>query len=305
MAPEDTRVDTSSETGTDDPSTAGGQLVHLPVDRSAVGREDPARRGDVDEWGRSEHMRELARRLYDPIYRDVVPGRVGGPREDPHRRRRAARGQPRRRHPVRRPGDHARHRDRAGAGPSTGWPTTSSRALPVVGTLWARVGGVVAHPDNAYRLLREQQASSSSCSPRAPRARQDLRRALPAAPLRPGRLRRDRHAGRRADHPDRRGRRRGVDADPRQGRPRWPRRSACPYVPITANMLAARPARRGRLLPGQVQAPGARPGHLRRAARPGALLPQPDHGRVRGDPPAHPGGPLRHAPSPRARSGSG
>ena len=31
------------------------------------------------------------------------------------------------------------------------------KAMPVVGTLWSRVGGVVAHPDNAYRLLREQQ----------------------------------------------------------------------------------------------------------------------------------------------------
>ena len=31
------------------------------------------------------------------------------------------------------------------------------KKLPVVGTLWSRVGGVVAHPDNAYRLLREQQ----------------------------------------------------------------------------------------------------------------------------------------------------
>jgi 1-acyl-sn-glycerol-3-phosphate acyltransferase len=31
------------------------------------------------------------------------------------------------------------------------------RALPMIGTIWARVGGVAAHPDNAYRLLREQQ----------------------------------------------------------------------------------------------------------------------------------------------------
>ncbi len=30
------------------------------------------------------------------------------------------------------------------------------RSLPVVGTLWARNGGVPAHPDNAYRLMREQ-----------------------------------------------------------------------------------------------------------------------------------------------------
>lgn len=31
------------------------------------------------------------------------------------------------------------------------------RALPAIGTLWSRVGGVSAHPENAYRLLREQQ----------------------------------------------------------------------------------------------------------------------------------------------------
>ena len=31
------------------------------------------------------------------------------------------------------------------------------RQVPVVGTLWSRFGGVVANPDNAYRLLRECQ----------------------------------------------------------------------------------------------------------------------------------------------------
>jgi 1-acyl-sn-glycerol-3-phosphate acyltransferase len=31
------------------------------------------------------------------------------------------------------------------------------RALPVLGTLWSRVGGVPAHPDNAYRLLHDEQ----------------------------------------------------------------------------------------------------------------------------------------------------
>jgi 1-acyl-sn-glycerol-3-phosphate acyltransferase len=31
------------------------------------------------------------------------------------------------------------------------------RSLPVIGTAWSRGGGVLAHPDNAYRLLREQQ----------------------------------------------------------------------------------------------------------------------------------------------------
>jgi len=31
------------------------------------------------------------------------------------------------------------------------------KAAPVIGTLLARIGGVAAHPENAYRLLREQQ----------------------------------------------------------------------------------------------------------------------------------------------------
>jgi 1-acyl-sn-glycerol-3-phosphate acyltransferase len=31
------------------------------------------------------------------------------------------------------------------------------RSIPLVGTAWARGGGVPAHPDNAYRLLRDQQ----------------------------------------------------------------------------------------------------------------------------------------------------
>jgi 1-acyl-sn-glycerol-3-phosphate acyltransferase len=31
------------------------------------------------------------------------------------------------------------------------------RGIPVVGTVWSRLGGVVAHPDNAYRLLHDEQ----------------------------------------------------------------------------------------------------------------------------------------------------
>ncbi|MET0805091.1 MAG: hypothetical protein ABW009_14440, partial [Acidimicrobiales bacterium] len=70
MASEDTPVDTSPTVAEGLPAEVpGGTLVRLPMDRSASGREDPARQGDVDEWGRSEHMRELARKLYDPIYR--------------------------------------------------------------------------------------------------------------------------------------------------------------------------------------------------------------------------------------------
>ena len=31
------------------------------------------------------------------------------------------------------------------------------KTIPVVGTMWSRTGGVPAHPDNAYRLLHDQQ----------------------------------------------------------------------------------------------------------------------------------------------------
>ncbi len=43
----------------------------LPVARPRPDGDspDPARRSDVDEWGRSEHMRSIVRRLYDPVYR--------------------------------------------------------------------------------------------------------------------------------------------------------------------------------------------------------------------------------------------
>src|SRR2546421_12901526 len=48
---------------------ATGALVHLPR-QPETELHDP-RLGDVDEWGRSEHIRALARRLYDPLYRQL------------------------------------------------------------------------------------------------------------------------------------------------------------------------------------------------------------------------------------------
>src|SRR5436305_11659566 len=49
---------------------ATGALVHLPRQPEAEPLRNP-RVGDVDEWGRSEHIRALARRLYDPLYRQL------------------------------------------------------------------------------------------------------------------------------------------------------------------------------------------------------------------------------------------
>ncbi len=116
--------------------------------------EDP-RRGDVDEWGRSEHMRALARRVYDPIYRHWFRVEWEGLEKIPT------------------DGGALLVANHAGAIPSDapaimhGIETELERPVygladhffkgaPVIGTLWARNGGVVAHPDNAYRLLREQ-----------------------------------------------------------------------------------------------------------------------------------------------------
>src|SRR5882757_4210308 len=41
----------------------------LPVRRPPEPELDDPRTSDVDEWGRSENMRRLARAAYDPIYR--------------------------------------------------------------------------------------------------------------------------------------------------------------------------------------------------------------------------------------------
>lgn len=131
-------------------------LVQLPPLVDDEPEADPARLGDVDEWGRSEHLRELARKLYDPLYRSwfrvewegldriptdggalIVANHAGAIPSDA---------------PV------IMHGVETELGrPVYGLADHMFRNLPVVGTLWSRLGGVVAHPDNAYRLLREQQ----------------------------------------------------------------------------------------------------------------------------------------------------
>ncbi len=49
----------------------GGTVSVLPVATRRPPGVQPAdpRISDVDEWGRSEHMRSVVRRFYDPIYR--------------------------------------------------------------------------------------------------------------------------------------------------------------------------------------------------------------------------------------------
>ena len=138
--------------GREEPVATAIVPIRIPKD-GGEDLEDP-RLSDVDEWGRSEHTRAMARALYEPVYSKWFRAEWEGLEKIPDRGRRAAGRQPRRGHPLGRPGDHARHREGARTARSTAWPTTSSATLPVVGTLWARAGGVPAHPDNAYRLLQ-------------------------------------------------------------------------------------------------------------------------------------------------------
>ncbi|HEV7721850.1 MAG TPA: lysophospholipid acyltransferase family protein [Iamia sp.] len=113
------------------------------------------RLGDVDEWGRSERMREIARTLYAPIYErwfrvewegmENIPAEGGALLVANH-----AAAVPSDAPAIMHGIEVEMQR------PVYGLADHFFRSVPVVGTLWARNGGVVAQPDNAYRLLREQ-----------------------------------------------------------------------------------------------------------------------------------------------------
>jgi 1-acyl-sn-glycerol-3-phosphate acyltransferase len=134
-------------------STAIVPLRVTPADAEQI--EDP-RLSDVDEWGRSERTRALARAIYDPIYSKWFRTDWDGLEKIPDE------------------GGALLVANHAGAIPSDapvimhgiekelgrpvyGLADYFFRTIPVVGTLWARSGGVSARPANAYRLLKEQQ----------------------------------------------------------------------------------------------------------------------------------------------------
>ena len=129
-------------------------LVHLPgLAESGYAKHDP-RLGDVDEWGRSENIRALARRLYDPIYRRLFRVEWEGLEKIPDGPALLVAN-----HAAAIPSDapvimHGIETELER--PVYGLADHLFKTVPVVGTLWARAGGVIAHPDNAYRLLREQ-----------------------------------------------------------------------------------------------------------------------------------------------------
>lgn len=124
-----------------------------PLDNAPT---DPDRRSDVDEWGRSEHMRALVRRAYEPVYSNWFRVSWEGFENIPTTGGALLVAN----HAGAIPSDapaimHGIERDLQR--PVYGLADHVFRTMPVVGTLWSRSGGVVAHPENAYRLLRLQQ----------------------------------------------------------------------------------------------------------------------------------------------------
>lgn len=134
-------------------NTSGGALIPYTETEPDM---PPSRRSDVDEWGRSERMRSLARKLYDPVYKRWFRVEWDGLEKIP------------------RSGGALLVANHAGAIPPDapaimhgveselgrpiyGLADNYFRTIPVVGTLWNRLGGLPAHPDNAYRLLYDQQ----------------------------------------------------------------------------------------------------------------------------------------------------
>jgi 1-acyl-sn-glycerol-3-phosphate acyltransferase len=217
---------------------ARGALVPLRPPEAEQPLHDP-RRSDVDEWGRSEHTRELARRLYDPLYRrwfraewegmEKIP-KEGGALLVCNHSGAIPSDAPVIMHGI----EEELHR------PVYGLADHLFKGLPVVGTMWARAGGVAAHPENAYRLLREQQ---------------QLALVFPEGTKGTGKLYKERYQLRRF------GRGGFVEIAMRAGAPVVPiavvgseeampiiakvpalaKLLGVPYVPITANMLAMGP----------------------------------------------------------------
>jgi 1-acyl-sn-glycerol-3-phosphate acyltransferase len=138
--------------GQQDRSTA---VVPIRVPTDEDDQEDP-RLSDVDEWGRSERTRALARAIYEPVYSRWFRTEWEGLEKIPSQ------------------GGALLVANHAGAIPSDapvimhgiekelerpvyGLADYFFRTVPVVGTLWARSGGVSARPANAYRLMKEQR----------------------------------------------------------------------------------------------------------------------------------------------------
>lgn len=139
------------------PEQRHAALVPVPrpeADDEPLELTDP-RMSDVDEWGRSERMRSIARRVYEPLYKNWFRAEWEGLEKIPTDGGALLVAN----HAAAIPSDAPviMHGIETELGrPVYGLADQLFKSLPVVGVMWSRVGGVVAHPDNAYRLLRQQ-----------------------------------------------------------------------------------------------------------------------------------------------------
>ena len=160
--PPDRQIPTIDRTRTEDDDTAFDTPVAVPDTSRELVPVPPAegpddaelRQGDVDAWGRSEHMREIARTIYDPIYRHWFRAEWEGLEHVPRNGGALIVAN----HAAAIPSDapvimHGIETELSR--PVYGLAENLLRSLPLIGTIWSRVGGVAAHPDNAYRLLHD------------------------------------------------------------------------------------------------------------------------------------------------------
>jgi 1-acyl-sn-glycerol-3-phosphate acyltransferase len=221
-------------------SGVGSDLVPLPRPPSESEAGAQVRRSDVDRWGRSEHFRALTRRAFDPLYKHWFRVEWEGFEHLPESGGALLVAN----HAGAIPPDapsimHGIEKDLGR--PVYGLAENLFRTMPVVGTLWSRSGGVAAHPDNAYRLLHDEN---------------QLVLVFPEGTKGTGKLYKDRY------HLRRFGRGGFVEIAMRAGVPvipiavmgaeetmpivfksaRLAKALNLPYFPITANMLAFGPA---------------------------------------------------------------
>ena len=231
--------------GGDDARPAAGPAADPGEPDRAGAAPGDLRLSDVDEWGRSQHLRDLLARFYDPLYDhwfrvewegfDKIP-RTGGALMVANHAGAIPLDAPSIMHGI----ERELHR------PVYGLADDVFKRIPLVNLGWSRLGGVQAHPDNAYRLLREQQ---------------HLVMVFPEGSKGPGKLYRERYQLRRF------GRGGFVQIAMRAGVPIIPlavvgneetmpivfkipalaRALGLPYAPITANMLVMGPL--GALVP--------------------------------------------------------
>jgi len=226
----------AGEAGGTGTAAADGADAGAPI---SAPTPDGERLSDVDEWGRSQHLRDILAKLYDPLYErwfrvewegfDKIP-RTGGALMVANHAGAIPTDAPSIMHGI----ERDLHR------PVYGLADEVFKRIPLVNLGWSRLGGVQAHPDNAYRLLREQQ---------------QLVMVFPEGARGPGKLYKERYQLRRF------GRGGFVQIAMRAGVPIIPlaimgneetmpivfkipavaKALGVPYAPITANMLALGP----------------------------------------------------------------